>query len=679
METKSLPDVVTERVAYRRSKDYLIDAIVESSSDHISKKEIKEFEAILDESELSPLNVELPDDLPTVADLFTKVTIALTNATLAALELFPTIPPAEIEDAVFNDLSVAGTPGSDPYQTGGDGALEFNAGREGNDVLLMLDPEKSLPGIGEIDSFQTGADRDRVILGDWRRAYYDDGDTTTIGDNDFALIVDFDRNLDVIQLHGTPSDYILDETVGGTNIYKIGVSGDVELIAGLGGPGSVPTGLDLNAPYFKFVQGQPTQVQQSNVLQIGTEGQDIGFSVHVANDGSGSVYVSGYTTGALGDAKRDAGSLEGFITKYDSTGKEQWTRQVGTSASDHGYGVTTDTLGNVYWMTRTNFAGDFAGSPNAGIGNDSTLFKFDSNGRRQWNTKFASFGNDNSFIDPKVDSQGNIIAAGYTNNDLFAENQSPDTDPNADPWLVKLDTNGNQLWAVQYGTETGDEAFSVALDSEDSSYTVGWTVGNFGAPNQVDSNGAPTYDIFMAKHDTLGNQEWIRQIGSVKNDWAWDVAVNNNDEIYLTGWTRGDLAGTNAGSNDYWIAKYDQEGNQAWVKQYGTAGDDTATGIEIDTEGNLFLTGFTNYDSFVGVEGDYQSWVAKFDGEGNPLWSQELGSSGYESSKSISVKDGSAYVTGLTDGAFGSANEGSYDAFIAKLSTTNGDLLPFVV
>ena len=142
------------------------------------------------------------------------------------------------------------------------------SGREENDVIVGVDPQLDLPGLGETDIFSGGSESERFILGDRTRAYYDDGDDSTTGDDDVALIFDFNSNEDVIQLHGNPEDYTLVDFAelgkgeAGTAIFLNGATND-ELIGSLNNVG----GLSLDAAYFRFENGSPAQPVLESIEQ----------------------------------------------------------------------------------------------------------------------------------------------------------------------------------------------------------------------------------------------------------------------------------------------------------------------------------------------------------------------------------------------------------------------------
>ena len=97
--------------------------------------------------------------------------------------------------------------------------------------------------------------------------------------------------------------------------------------------------------------------------QLGTAGHD--YSYAVAADPLGNVLISGYTRGSLGGP--NAGNFDAFVSKYHSSGSLLWTRQLGTSSIEPGYGVAADPLGNIYisGLTQGSLGGPHAGDSDA--------------------------------------------------------------------------------------------------------------------------------------------------------------------------------------------------------------------------------------------------------------------------------------------------------------------------
>ena len=102
------------------------------------------------------------------------------------------------------------------------------------------------------------------------------------------------------------------------------------------------------------------------------------FGHDITSDSSGNVYVTGRTEGGL-DGNNNAGGADFFVVKYSSAGVKQWTKQLGTSYTDVGYGITSDSSGNVYVTGATSGS---LGGGNAGS-YDLLVVKYDENGNKQ--------------------------------------------------------------------------------------------------------------------------------------------------------------------------------------------------------------------------------------------------------------------------------------------------------
>jgi hypothetical protein len=154
-------------------------------------------------------------------------------------------------------------------------------GSEGNDILQG----SSSTTAGEIDILTGGTGSDTSVLGTPARVFYDDGDDATDGTGEYALITDFNPNVDVIQLGWSKDNYILgavpEGLPDGTGIFldKPGDEPD-ELIAIVQGV----TGLDLNQSYF----GVPrlSAVELSDIA-LDTDNRGFAINGEAAGDRSG--------------------------------------------------------------------------------------------------------------------------------------------------------------------------------------------------------------------------------------------------------------------------------------------------------------------------------------------------------------------------------------------------------
>ena len=169
------------------------------------------------------------------------------------------------------------------------------------------------------------------------------------------------------------------------------------------------------------------------------------------------------------------------------------------------------------------------------------------------------------------------------------------------------------LWVRQLGTETYDAAYGVATDAAGNVYLTGETDGSLDGANRGDR------DVWVAKYDAAGHALWKRQLGTADIDIAHGVATDAAGNVYVTGDTWGSLGGTNRGDYDAWVAKYDGAGRVLWVRQLGTETSDHAYGVATDTAGNVYLTGWTTGSLGGAKRGRLDAWLAKYDAAGHAV------------------------------------------------------------
>ncbi len=393
--------------------------------------------------------------------------------------------------------------------------------------------------------------------------------------------------------------------------------------------------------------------QVSWAKQFGTAGTDESFSVAV--DGSGNTYIAGFTDGDI--AAANAGLNDAFLIKLDSLGIQLWSKQIGTAATDESRSVAVDGSGNVY-ITGVTW-GDLAAA-NAGE-SDAFLVKYDSSGNHLWSQQIGTVGEDES-NSVAVDGSGNAYISGWTNGDIAAANAGL-----RDAFLVKFDSSGNQLWSKQLGSADYDYGRSVAVDGSDNVYIAGFSFGSIGGTNPNPG----VMDGFVVKYDSSGNRLWSKQIGTTNKDWAYSVAVDGSDNVYIAGRTQGDMDGTNAGGPDTFLVKYDSSGNLLWTKQIGSSENDQNRSVAVDASGNAYTTGFTTGDLGGTNAGDWDAFLVKYDSSGNHLWSQQIGTASSDMSWSVAVDgSGNAYISGSTEGDLDGTNAGGSDAFLVKFAGT---------
>ena len=389
---------------------------------------------------------------------------------------------------------------------------------------------------------------------------------------------------------------------------------------------------------------------------LGGARDDFGKAMVV--DSSGNSYVTGVSQGDLngstnsGDTGDSNSNSDIFLAKYDTTGTLVQSMLIGTSSNDIGYGIAVDSSNNIYVTGGTN--GSMAGTNNGN--EDFFIAKYDSSTLTEiWTVQIGSIGFDRA-NDITVDSLGNIYITGYSDNSI---NGSTNVGK-ADVLVGKFDSNGTIIWLKTFGTTEIDKANGIATDNEFNVYVTGYTEGTFGSsPNQGKK------DIFIAKLDPAGVQQWVKLVGGVESDSGNAIAADDTGNVYVTGYIGG----------NFFLGKYDTDSLEAWpAVTFGGFSMDSGNDIVLDSSGNIYVTGTTENTSFdgLGSSGGTDIFVVKYTNAGVKTWSKLFGNSDVNYGNSIATgnMEGNQrlYILGDTVGDYGaSVNNGKHDALIMKI------------
>lgn len=176
----------------------------------------------------------------------------------------------------------------------------------------------------------------------------------------------------------------------------------------------------------------------------------------------------------------------------------------------------------------------------------------------------------------------------------------------------------------QLGTTAIDLSLGAATDSSGNVYLTGFTNGPLQGTNKGSS------DAWVAKYNSNGNKLWGKQIGSSNTDQAYSIVTDNSGNFYVAGATGGNLFSSKKSlESDAWVAKYDSNGNELWGKQFEAGGfANPSFGLDVDEGGNVYLSGLAIKENLrpdifnFNVQDD--SWVTKFDSSGNQQWLTEI-------------------------------------------------------
>jgi hypothetical protein len=400
-----------------------------------------------------------------------------------------------------------------------------------------------------------------------------------------------------------------------------------------------------------------------------------------------------------------------YVNKTDAQGNFVWARQfagAGNGNTASGLSMVVDVQGSVY--ITGYFMGTIDFDPGPGVLAltsmqywDVFAMKLDSMGDLVWVRGFGG----TQFDEPAgiaVGDGGEVYVTGH-----FASTVDFDPGPNVFPmtadfvdvFVLKLDDQGDFLWARQFG---GVAAHAYGGDIDVAEHGAIVVSGGFRqtvdfdpGPNQAmfSANGT---DIFVVKMDDAGDMIWARQLGGVGIEAVQEMTLDPVDGgIYLTGEFNGTCdfdPGPNVynlpsgGGNHPYLAKLTKAGDFEWAHSYGygTPQSGYAFTVVVDHQQNVYFGGSfygtIDFDPGVGVDtltstSTITAFECKLDRNGQHLWVVMEGGPMATQVKGMDIGfTGAIYATGIFNGAtdfdpsLGIASLsslGSYDIFLLKL------------
>ncbi len=396
------------------------------------------------------------------------------------------------------------------------------------------------------------------------------------------------------------------------------------------------------------------QAPSSWIKQLGTPGTDLARCS--APDGSGGLLVGGETAGALSGPSN--GAADAWIARYTETGAPLWVRQIGTSADEEAWCIASDGAGGCFVGGETQGS---LGAANLGK-DDCWLGRFNASGAQLWMRQFGTSGGER-VQDAVPDGNGGVFLSGTTEGALAAANVG-----SGDNWVAHVSASGQTLWIKQWGTDTLENALTLAPDSAGGLFVGGMTAGFLASPPANEFNTVGDFDCWVARMDGLGNLLWTRQLGTSEFDAVYSLASDGAGGVFACINTGGPLAGPSLGSHDACLARFDASGAQLWIQQFGTAQFDSAFGAASDGVGGCTVAGSTLGSFAAPNAGGIDACSVRFDAGGNELARSQVGTSANDVAYSVTqAPNGGIYLVGQTDGALGGPSAGSSDAWIAGM------------
>lgn len=438
-------------------------------------------------------------------------------------------------------------------------------------------------------------------------------------------------------------------------------------------------------------------------------------------DPTGNVYLAGTTNSTGGNVIATVGSHQvvygggvdnAYLAKFNPNGVRIWSTYYGGNVREIGSSCALDGNGNIVLCGYSLGSGSNAvATPgchqyiHAGQW-DAFLVKFNNNGVRQWGTFYGGMGVDYGFS-VAADVAGNIYLGGKTDAPTTTAIATPGSHQSSfggieDAFIVKFNPSGVRQWATYYGGTGTDIGRGICVDASANIYLAGWsdnTQANvIGSPGSHQNAPGGNLDGFVVKFNTNGVRQWGTQYGGGGIDQAYDVDVDLNSNVYITGKTASSTSIATVGSHqpffaggnfDAFITCFNSSGVRQWGTYYGSNADEEAWTCAVHKTGHIYLAGLAGASTGTAVAtvgshqpnyggGTWDCFIAQFDPNGLRMWGSFYGETGDDVLYGCSTDNFyNLFITGSTDTNTGTsiATVGSHqpafsggfgDGFLAK-------------
>ncbi len=264
--------------------------------------------------------------------------------------------------------------------------------------------------------------------------------------------------------------------------------------------------------------------------------QDFGRTIISVADG----YILGGDTWDGGDPRTAM-----YMCMIDNQGNKVWDKQYGGDFDEKGFKIIQTNDGGFAFVGYSR-SYDLIGN--------IFLVKTDAQGNEIWRNDYG-FNGDDYAMGIVENEDGSFIIAGTKDgffNDVHANFGAHD----ADIQLIKVDSNGQEIWKKLIGLSGHDFGYAIKKAQSGGYYIFGST----------QSYGAGSFDMFLSKVDNEGNEEWHRTFGGAKYEYGVSMDINEQDELFLFGTTK---SLSEDGSADMYLVKADNSGEPIWELTLG--------------------------------------------------------------------------------------------------------------
>ena len=418
---------------------------------------------------------------------------------------------------------------------------------------------------------------------------------------------------------------------------------------------------------------------------LGGASVDLAYSISKNSSGrifiGGSTRTSGLYSSSGTSMKQNYGYSLGIVIETNASGipivatslgeYSQWT-------TDEVRGIAHDANDNMFIVGTTNASGwrykDAVVSFGSNTGYTSFLLKQTPSGAVQWNAFVSGISSEYS-TGIAVSPSGSVAMTGYTDSPTVSVSGLTLNKGNyyEDGYIFKYTNTGQLQWgALIGGSVNHDRSLSVAIDSQENTYVVGYTetsgftIPGYGSIGKTTTN----RDGYVVKYNASGVATWAQLYAATTTNAAYGVTVDQQNNVYVVGSTAASgftisglpSFGKNETSEDGFLVKYNSSGTPVWANIIQGVSNQQLRNVKVDVSGNVYVTGLTAYPTTISgasnesslkasIEYSQDVFVAKYNSSGVYQWYKHVFGNGTEEAGDMLIEtDGSVYIVGSTNG-----------------------------
>jgi len=381
---------------------------------------------------------------------------------------------------------------------------------------------------------------------------------------------------------------------------------------------------EKNKPEDRFILSGPAAFEGTGITFARTYGgfaSDGGHALLETSDGG--FLITGYTYSA------GTGDADVLVIKTDQNGETEWVQTYGSTGTEYGYGCSE--TGDSYLITGYTTSHDSRSK-------DIYLLNIDKQGGLVWENQFGGTSWDVG-TSVCVTPDNNYLVCGFTHSYGAGEE---------DIYLLKIDSEGNEIWSQTYGGKRAEMGNTI-LPASDGGYVIGASTGTYGGINS---------DMYIIKIDADGTQIWDQSIDGGKQtgygfDWCRSLSLTSSGGYILTGYSDCNWL------MDTFIQTLDSLGQEVQRTIVGPGFYHFGNAAVETNDGRIAVCGSTRH-----ISGNADITLIRIGADGALQGNENLIGAGNEYASDICLtRDGQLAVLGFTD-SFG---QGKFDVCLLKI------------